>query len=222
MRQNESLGRGGKVLSVHCKPPSASVDRALQAEYARPVSRRRAPAVAATAAAIVAVALGACGDDTVEGPPPAAPDRIRVTSPAFAANASIPARFTCDGEGVSPPLRWTGVPAATRSLALLMEDPDAPDGTFVHWSLYGIAPRSTGLREGEVPAGAREGENSFGDEGYGGPCPPEGDEPHRYVFTLYALRAAPELDAGASPSDVRHAIGDAAVARGRLTGRFGR
>jgi Raf kinase inhibitor-like YbhB/YbcL family protein len=186
------------------------------------VSRRRAPAVAATAAAIVAVALGACGDDTVEGPPPAAPDRIRVTRPAFAPNASIPARFTCDGDDVSPPLRWSGTPAGTRPLALLMEDPDASDGTFVHWTLFGLAPDGTGLREGEVPADAHEGENSFGDEGYGGPCPPEGDQPHRYVFTLYALRSVPDLDAGASPGQVRDAVGEQAIARGQLTGRFGR
>jgi phosphatidylethanolamine-binding protein (PEBP) family uncharacterized protein len=73
-----------------------------------------------------------------------------------------------------------------------------------------------------VPADAHEGENSFGDEGYGGPCPPEGDQPHRYVFTLYALRSVPELDAGASPAQVRDAVGEQAIARGQLTGRFGR
>jgi Raf kinase inhibitor-like YbhB/YbcL family protein len=158
----------------------------------------------------------------VEGPPPAAPDRIRLTSPAFAPNAPIPARFTCDGDGVSPPLEWSGVPEGTRSLALLMEDPDAPDGTFVHWALYGIAPATTGLRQGAVPADAREGENSFGDEGYGGPCPPEGDEAHRYVFTIYALQSNPDLDPGASPAQVRTAVADNAIARGRLTARFGR
>jgi Raf kinase inhibitor-like YbhB/YbcL family protein len=167
-------------------------------------------------------ALGACGGDTVEGPPPSAPDLIRLTSPAFAPGAAIPPRFTCDGEDVSPPLRWSGVPAESRSLALLLEDPDAPGGTFVHWTLFALAPRSTGLREGEVPAGAREGENSFGDSGYGGPCPPEDDPPHRYQFSLYALRSAPRLDGGASPGSVRAAIADEAVARGRLTGRFGR
>jgi Raf kinase inhibitor-like YbhB/YbcL family protein len=158
----------------------------------------------------------------VEGPPPAAPDRIRLTSPAFAPNASIPPRFTCDGDGVSPPLSWTGVPKGTRSLALLMEDPDAPDGTFAHWTLYGIAPSTDGLRQGAVPADAREGENSFGDEGYGGPCPPEGDEAHRYVFTIYALRSNPDLDPGASATQVRATIADKAIARGRLTARFGR
>jgi Raf kinase inhibitor-like YbhB/YbcL family protein len=186
------------------------------------MSRRRAPAAGIVLAALVAAALTACGDDTVEGPPPSAPDRIRLTSPAFAPDAAIPSRFTCDGEDVSPPVRWSGVPAETRSLALLLEDPDAPDGTFVHWTLFAIASTSTALREGEVPAGAREGENSFGDSGYGGPCPPEVDEPHRYTFVVYALRSAPELDAGASPDEVRAAISDLAIARGELIGRFGR
>jgi Raf kinase inhibitor-like YbhB/YbcL family protein len=174
-------------------------------------------------AVLVAAALAACGgDDTVEGPPPAAPDRIRLTSPAFEPGAPIPPRFTCAGEDVSPPLRWTGVPADARSLALLLEDPDAPGGTFVHWTLFALAPSTTGVGEGEVPAGAREGKNSFGDEGYGGPCPPEGDEPHRYSFVLYALRSAPDLDAGADPDQVRSAIAERALARGRLTGRFER
>jgi Raf kinase inhibitor-like YbhB/YbcL family protein len=114
------------------------------------------------------------------------------------------------------------VPPETGSLALLVEDPDTPDGTFVHWTLFAIAPSSSGLRQGEVPAGAREGENSFGDSGYGGPCPPEGDQPHRYVFTLYAVTSTPELDAGASPEQVRAAIAEHAIARGQLTGRFAR
>ena len=186
------------------------------------MSRRRSPAAAAAVAALVGAALGACGGDTVEGPPPSAPDRIRLTSPAFAPGAPIPQRFTCDGEDVSPPLEWSGVPAGTGSLALLVEDPDAGDGTFVHWTLFAIAPSDTGVPEGELSPGAREGENSFGDRGYGGPCPPEGDPPHRYVFTLYALRKPPELDAGASPGQVRAAIADQAIARGRLTGRFER
>jgi Raf kinase inhibitor-like YbhB/YbcL family protein len=173
-------------------------------------------------AALLGVAVGACGGDKVEGPPPSAPDRIRLTSPAFAPGGSIPERFTCDGEDVSPPLRWSGVPAAARSLALLLEDPDAPGGTFVHWTLFALPPSSAGLSAGDVPADAREGENSFGEQGYRGPCPPEGDEPHRYVFVLYALRSALDLDAGASPSEVRAAVGDRALARGRLTGRFGR
>jgi len=183
--------------------------------------RRSAVAVAALAALAIAGPAG-CGDDGVEGQPPAAPETLRLTSPAFAPGAAIPPRFTCDGEGVSPPLQWGDVPSNARALALLVEDPDAPGGTFVHWTLFDISPRVAGVAAGRVPAGAREGKSSFGDRGYGGPCPPEDDEPHRYVFLLYALRSMLGLSAGASPDDVRAAIGERAIARGRLTGRFGR
>jgi Raf kinase inhibitor-like YbhB/YbcL family protein len=172
---------------------------------------------------VLAVAVTACGGgDIVEGPAPAAPDEIQLTSSAFEDGASIPRRFSCDGEDVSPPLAWSGVPGEARSLALLVEDPDAPGGTFVHWTVFGVPADTTGMDEGQVPDDAREGENSFGDSGYGGPCPPAGDEPHRYVFTVYALRSEPGLDAGASPEEVRDAVADAAIARGQLTGRFGR
>jgi Raf kinase inhibitor-like YbhB/YbcL family protein len=181
---------------------------------------RRAPA----AVLAVTLAASACGgdDDTVEGPPPAAPDRIALTSSAFEDGAEIPSRFTCDGEDVSPPLEWDGVPAGTRELALLVEDPDAPGGTFVHWTVYAIPPDTEGIPEGTVPTGAREGETSFGDPGYGGPCPPEDDAPHRYEFALYALRAPIGLEEEAAPEEVRAAIADQATARGLLTGRYGR
>jgi len=174
-------------------------------------------------APVLAVVLAACGGgDTVEGPPPAAPDEITVTSTAFDEGATIPREFTCDGEEVSPPLAWSGVGGKARSLALLMEDPDAPSGTFVHWTVFGVAPDVDAFEAGRVPEGALEGENSFGDEGYGGPCPPGDDEPHRYVFTVYALDSDPGLEAGAKPDEVREAVADAAIARGQLTGRYGR
>ena len=168
------------------------------------------------------LADGCGGDGTVEGPPPQAAATIRVTSAGFADGEVIPVRYTCDGENPAPPLAWTGVPEAARGLAVLVEDPDAPDGTFVHWTLFDVPADLPGLETGEVPTNAREGENSFGDRGYGGPCPPEGDEPHRYVFVIYALDGTLGVDAGASPADVRAAIGRRAIARGELTGRFGR
>jgi Raf kinase inhibitor-like YbhB/YbcL family protein len=172
---------------------------------------------------LLALGVTACGGgDTVEGPAPSAPDEIQLTSTAFEDGATIPREFSCDGDDISPPLAWTGVPADARSLALLVEDPDAPSGTFVHWTLFDIAPDTTFLEAAQVPEGAREGDNSFGDEGYGGPCPPEDDEPHRYVFTLYALSAEPGVDTGAAPEEVREAVADAAIARGQLIGRFGR
>ncbi|MHB8346390.1 MAG: YbhB/YbcL family Raf kinase inhibitor-like protein [Acidiferrobacterales bacterium] len=120
--------------------------------------------------------------------------QLTVTSPAFTEHGDIPSKYTCDGEDISPPLLWSGVPAGTKSLALIMEDPDAPDPahpriTWVHWVLYNIPPGTSGLLEGAgsatLPAGTREGLNDWHRTGYGGPCPPIGR--HRYFEKLYAL-----------------------------------
>jgi Raf kinase inhibitor-like YbhB/YbcL family protein len=169
----------------------------------------------------LALAAGCGGGEKVSGPPPAAPERIQVTSTAFEPDGTIPKRYTCDGDDVSPPLAWTGVPDDARELALLVEDPDAPGGTYVHWVLFELDPGTDGLTEGAVPEGARQGENSSGDAEYTGPCPPEGDPAHRYEFLLYALSSELDLDTGAPADDVRAAVKDAAIARGRLVGRFG-
>jgi Raf kinase inhibitor-like YbhB/YbcL family protein len=169
-------------------------------------------------ALLLAAACG--GGDSVKGPPPKAPELMRLRSPAFADGDAIPLRYTCDGDETSPPLRWTKPPAATRELALVMEDPDAPSGTFVHWTVDSLSPAVTGLDQGNPPIDAKQGENSFGKRGYSGPCPPNGDKPHHYVFTLYALHSALPLDADAQPNDVRKAIAKQALARGRLVGRF--
>jgi Raf kinase inhibitor-like YbhB/YbcL family protein len=169
------------------------------------------------------LALAGCGGgDRVSGPPPSAPERITLTSPAFKAGGTIPKRYTCDGRQVSPPLRWKGVPRAARELALLVEDPDAPGGAFVHWVLFKLGPGLRGLAEGKVPNGARQGENSAGDDGWAGPCPPGGATPHHYQFTLYALRTTLDQPDGAGADAVRAAVAAAALARGRLVGRFGR
>jgi len=115
-----------------------------------------------------------------------------IQSPAFEEGGSIPARYTCDGDDVSPPLQWAGVPEGTRSLALIVDDPDAPDPAaprmvWVHWVLYNLPPDSQGLPEAveALPAGTLEGINDWKRTGYGGPCPPVGR--HRYFFKLYAL-----------------------------------
>ena len=119
---------------------------------------------------------------------------LTLTSPAFTGSASIPSRHTCDGQDVSPPLQWSGVPSEARSLVLIVDDPDAPDPaapkrTWVHWVLYDIPANATGLPEGvasaQLPAGTREGLNDWERTGYGGPCPPIGR--HRYFHKLYAL-----------------------------------
>jgi len=147
---------------------------------------------------------------------------MTLRSAAFADGGSIPAVYTCAGRELAPPLRWRGVPRAARALALTMDDPDAPGGTFVHWVVVDLPPGTTALRRGAPPPGARALENSFGKRGYGGPCPPDGDRPHHYVFRIYALDAPLRLAASTSPGDARAAIGSHAIASGRLTGRFGR
>lgn len=168
---------------------------------------------------VIATLCGCGGDETEE---PAVPQSIALTSPAFKAGAPMPRRFSCDDAELSPPLAWRKVPAQAKSLALVMEDPDAPSGTFVHWTVFKIAPDAREFLEGEAPKGSLEGENSFDDVGYGGPCPPEGDKAHRYVFELYALHAEPDLKRGATPEEVRDAIAEHALARGRLVGTFKR
>jgi Raf kinase inhibitor-like YbhB/YbcL family protein len=165
--------------------------------------------------------VGACGGGEKPSEPlPTAAARLSLSSPAFADGAAIPRRFTCDGGEVSPPLRWSGVPSGARELALVVEDPDA--ARFVHWTVLAIPATTRGFAAGRLPAGAVETENSFGKRGWGGPCPPKGDQPHRYVFALYAVRRPLALGADASPDDVRAALAKGAVARGDLTGRYGR
>jgi Raf kinase inhibitor-like YbhB/YbcL family protein len=108
-------------------------------------------------------------------------------SDALSEGGTVPVRFTCDGDNVSPPLTWSGVPEGATELRLSVRDPDAPSGTFTHWLVAGIDPSSTAVGEGEVPAGGTEEETSFGERAYGGPCPPPGGDPHRYVFTVEAI-----------------------------------
>jgi Raf kinase inhibitor-like YbhB/YbcL family protein len=137
-----------------------------------------------------------------------------LTSSAFSAGKSIPHRHTCDGDDLSPPLAWSDLPEGTRSLALIMDDPDAPGGTFTHWLAWGIDPGAGGLGEGEAPPG--EGKNDFGSTGYGGPCPPRGHGPHRYFFRLYALEGRPEGEA-----DMQAVLGRA-LAVAELVGSYER
>lgn len=145
---------------------------------------------------------------------------ITVTSTAFGEGEPIPVAFTCDGDDRSPPLAWHGVPDGAADLALVVDDPDAPGGTYVHWVAVGIDPASTGADEAAVPPGGRQVANSAGHARYDGPCPPGRDGAHRYRFTLYALDRAVGADAGLD--DTLAAIGRAAIAKGTLTGTFDR
>ena len=151
---------------------------------------------------------------------------FRISSPAFADGSPIPVEHTCDGENRSPRLMWSGVPDGTRSFALIMDDPDAPRGTFTHWVLYDIGGTVRELPPA-VPAidrgagGIKQGPNDFRDVGYGGPCPPPG-APHRYVFRLYALDATTGLAPGSSHKDLLAAIRGHVLAEATLTGTFAR
>lgn len=147
-----------------------------------------------------------------------APSSITVTSTAFSDGGTIPGKYTCTGEDVSPPLAWTGVPPSTGALALVVDDPDAPRGTFTHWVLLDLAPDVSSIAEGQPPPGATQANNSAGKASYFGPCPPSGT--HHYRFTLYALSAATGLPNGAKLDEALKAIDAKAVTRGRLTALF--
>jgi Raf kinase inhibitor-like YbhB/YbcL family protein len=148
------------------------------------------------------------------------PNDITVTSSAFHEGARIPTRFTCDGSHTSPPVAWRGVPKDAKALALVVDDPDAPDGPFVHWVLLDISPSTTQVRQGAVPPGAVQAENGDGDASYTGPCPPSGT--HHYRFTVYALKARAGLENGVATDAALRAIETSATARGRLVGTYSR
>jgi Raf kinase inhibitor-like YbhB/YbcL family protein len=149
---------------------------------------------------------------------------MEVTSPAFSHNGPIPRRHTCEGTDESPPLHWTGVPAGAKSLALIVDDPDAPDPnaperTYVHWVVYDIPPATTSLRAGGgLLAGARDGTNDWKRTGYGGPCPPIGR--HRYFFKLYALDTLLNDLNEPTKAELEHAMEGHVLARAELVGTY--
>jgi len=160
---------------------------------------------------------GGSGTELEQGPAVAG---FRFTeASAVAEGETIDARFTCDGDDLSPALTWEGVPEGVQELALAVEDPDAPGGTFTHWLVYGIDPGSGGLPEGAMPD--RQGENDFGDTGYGGPCPPGGEE-HRYVFRLLALHEPIRLEPGAKRRAFDETVVAYLLAEARLTAMYAR
>jgi Raf kinase inhibitor-like YbhB/YbcL family protein len=151
---------------------------------------------------------------------------MQLSSTAFAEGESIPAKYTCDGENVSPRLNWTGAPGATKSLVLIADDPDAPMGTWVHWVLYDVPASATELPEAlpksqYLPGGSKQGLNDFKHLGYGGPCPPPG-KPHRYFFKLYALDRTLDLKPGATKKEVERAMEKHTLAQGQLMGTYKR
>lgn len=150
---------------------------------------------------------------------------LTVTSEAFGNGERIPSKYTCDGKDASPPISWTGAPKETECYALIMDDLDAPMGTFTHWLIFNIPPTESGLQEdlstvGTLPNGAMQGRNDFGKIGYGGPCPPPGT--HHYMFHLYALDMLLNIQSGAAKEDVLEAMKGHILAEGQLTGLYGR
>jgi hypothetical protein len=196
--------------------------------------------------ALLALGAGCSGDDDgaepattaaettapVETEPgdtePVAPGELAFTESEIAEGEPIDELYTCDGDFISPALNWAGIPEEAAELVLIVEDPDAPGGTYTHWLVYAMAPDLDGLPRGTPPgpvvSGAlsiRQGINDEDFPGYTAPCPPAGEE-HRYVFTVYALGEATGLDPGASQEDVRAAVEESAVAEATLTAVYSR
>jgi phosphatidylethanolamine-binding protein (PEBP) family uncharacterized protein len=170
--------------------------------------------------AVAALAAGCGGGDRLSSDAlPRAPARLHVSSSAFINGSRLPQRYTCDGAGEEPPVQAGTVPPSTRELVLVVSDPDAPGGTYVHVTRYGLSR----FGDGSVDHGGHEGLNSAGKEGWTSPCPPKGDDAHRYVWSVYALRRPSGLDAGAKPSEVTDALKSASVlAAGTITARYRR
>ena len=149
-----------------------------------------------------------------------------ISTSAFAEGEPVPVKHTCDGQDVSPALKWTAPPESTKSLALICDDPDAPGGTWVHWVVYDLPPDTRSLPEGvpnagELDNGARQGRNDFPRIGYDGPCPPPGPT-HRYFFKLYALDTKLGLKSGATKVDVEKVIKGHILGEARLVGLYKR
>jgi len=147
--------------------------------------------------------------------------KMNIISPAFKDQEKIPGKYSCQGAGVNPPLSFVNVPSNTKSLALLIEDPDAPSGTFDHWVIFNIPKGTKEIKEGIAPAGANLGSNSIGKNTYVSPCPPPGN-PHHYIFTLYALNTVLPLKNGATKTEIKKAMNHHLLAEAKITGLYQR
>jgi hypothetical protein len=144
-------------------------------------------------------------------------DSLIIRSPAFSDNTLMPRKYSCQGDDVNPPLEFSNIPKAAQSLVLIMEDPDAPMGTWDHWILFNM-PVISKIIEDSVPEGAMQASNSWGNNTYGGPCPPAGT--HRYIFKLYALDMMLHLDENANKRDVEIAMQGHVLSSGQLIGLY--
>lgn len=176
---------------------------------------RRCFVATGAAATLALAALTSCSAEQQ-------PTGMDLTSPAFAHKGAIPERFSCEGDNVPPPLRWSSPPEGTSELALVVQDADHPAGIFVHWLVVGIHPTVGGLEPEELPRGGRVLPGSSENDTYIGPCPPDGSGQHRYFFQVYALPRPPQMAKESSPNDKVRAIRRAAEAGGTLMGTFTR
>lgn len=165
-------------------------------------------------------ATSATSSSTTSSSSAAGPAKFAVSSPAFADNAQVPVEYSCKGRNTPPPLRWQNVPPGTESLALVVDDPDAPAGLYVHWVVTGIPPSTTEIGEGPLPGGASVSLNSSGKAEYFGPCPPAGSGVHHYRFQLYALNKPLKLAATTPAREATQTIANAAIADTRTVGLF--
>ncbi len=153
-------------------------------------------------------------------------NKISISTEAFKDGEEIPKKYTCWGSDTSPPLSWTGIPRETKSIVIVMEDPDAGKGTLVHWILFNVPPTMENLPEAipkseNFPNGSRQGRTDFNEIGYGGPCPPPG-KVHRYYFKIYALDKMLDLLPGSSIRQIYESIEGHIIAKGDIVGMFGR
>lgn len=189
------------------------------------------------AACLVTIVMAGC-ERREHAPQPSAPAanarKLEITSPAFSDGQPIPAKYTCQGEDVAPPLKWSQAPDSTRSFALICEDPDAPGGTWVHWVLYNLPPTANqldfsaitrmegeGLKSPDASRNPASGRNDFGRIGYGGPCPPAGPA-HHYHFKAYALDTELALKPGATKQELEQAMRGHVLAEGVVIGTYAR
>jgi len=183
--------------------------------------------VALVLLSVIAIACASDDSKLMEFDPESSAIRsIEFSSPAFEDGAPIPIEYTCDGEDKSPPLRWSDVPDGTRSLAIIVDDPDAPGSIFRHWSVYNIPSGTRSLKAAQpttvaIENSTRQGSNEFGKIGYGGPCPPAGQE-HEYVFFIYSLIEHLDIEDSADPKQVSEAIRGKVIGIGSFSGMYAR
>jgi Raf kinase inhibitor-like YbhB/YbcL family protein len=196
--------------------------------------RARRSQVIVVSFVVAALGLAACGGDDDDNSSAASPPStsgaggtattaagggdFKLTSTAFQDGQPIPRTFTCQGANTSPPLEWSGVPAGTQQLALIMDDPDAPSGNFVHWVMWSFTPDQGPIAAGKVPLTAIQGNNGSGNEKYTGPCPPSGV--HHYQLQLFALSGAPQVPDGAEADQLRSAIDGITIGTTTLVGTY--